>query len=223
MSNEMTRMTLLLLCLSSMLRPIAAHATFAEDFPSLSKYVFEQSASKIFFGGGLTPISVMNQKPDIALSIFQAHWITDYLDFELFNGMIGFSYLSSANSYSLTHFTFRTVPKFRLTHNISVGPLVGIEFVSFPGVTGITAKGGFVTPNQSFSTSGLIYGAVVSETFPIGKQYMLKINQTAYKQNYSTVSSSYGWQYVYDNTGLNADQSPIAPGMVFQLEFSFLY
>src|SRR4051812_17570158 len=88
-------------------------ASFQEDFPSLSKYLFVQPESKLFFGGGLTPVSVMNQKPDIALSIFQAHWITDYLDFELFNGMIGFSYLSSSNSNSLNHFTFRTAPKFR--------------------------------------------------------------------------------------------------------------
>lgn len=209
--------------MTSLVGGAAWGASFEEEYPNLQKYNFVAPDSNVYFGLGLAPISVMHQSPNLAVSLFQAHWINSWLDWELLNASVGFTYLNTNNSFALNDFTFRTCPKIRIGQTISVGFLVGMEFISFPSVTAITFKGGFATPDQPFSTSGLIYGGVISEVFSLGKGSKLRISQTAYTQTYSTLQTPDGWKYVFDNNALNTNQASIAPSMVYQIEFSFLY
>ncbi len=197
--------------------------SFQQQYPNIQKYLYHPPDSGVLFGFGVSPIAMMSQKPDLSLSIFQLHWLTPLIDYQIFNGSIGFTYLSTNSSYSINHFTFTTSIQLRLSKNISFGPLIGLEFINFPAVTAVTLKSGFKTPNQPLSTQGAIFGAVMSETFELSQVTQLRISQITYKQNYSTQYDSSGWQYLYDNNTLNLDPSAIASGMVYQLEFSFLY
>jgi hypothetical protein len=214
----------LLLALSVLFLSPRVSASIVDDFPNLSKYLYAQPASNLYFGVGITPLSIMASKPAVSISIFQTHWTWGLMDFELFNASVGITYSVKDSSTALTNFTFRSSPKLRITRNFSIGPLIGYEFVRFSAVNAKIINGTLATPVfEPFSSRGLIYGLLLSETFPIGQLYQLKANQVFYRQTYSTTGTFNGWQYLYASQALNADQSSIAPGSVFQLEFSFLY
>jgi hypothetical protein len=52
---------------------------------------------------------------------------------------------------------------------------------------------------------------------------MLKLNQVLYQETYSTTSTFDGWNFLYQDSGLENDTSPIKAGTVFALEFELLF
>jgi hypothetical protein len=214
-----------LVALASVSTPAAQAVTFEEEFPHLKKFLFTERQSNIYFGLGVSPLSIIKNKAGFGLSIFQIHYVKGMLDWEIFNG----SFITTASDLPDTSFrayTFRTAPKIKLFKILSAGPLLGLEFVNFPLIDSQIRNdaSGFSTRSDTFSSRGLIYGAAISETFNIGS-YTLKANQLIYRQTYSTLESQAdGWTYVYPGrSDLTIDQTPIAGGWVFMLEFSFLY
>jgi hypothetical protein len=212
----------MLIFLLSLLLP-SARASVVDEYPALQNYVFEEPRSGVRIGAGISPFGMMRDELSLSASLFQFHWVGRVFDWEV----LGINYASSLGSSDVTQartFTFRTVPKLRIGEVFSVGPLVGLEFVSFPELSAQIFNGSLVTPPEPFSSRGLIYGGAVSETFPMGRELSFKMNQVVYRQTYSTTNAAEsGWTYRYGTPALNQDQSPIAPGLVLLLEFSVLY
>lgn len=202
--------------------PAPAAPSFLDENPSLKKYIYREPDTHFYFGFGASPVTVFHNRFGFDVSVFQIHYMSPSLDWEIFNAAFGFT-LPDTNGIAARSYTFRTVPKWRLGKTLSVGPLLGYEFVSFPTVTAYLEKSLFTPVSYPFSAGGPIYGFAISETFDAGSDYKFKINELGYMQNYSTTGTSNGWKYYYDQSSLNADQSPIAPGWVFSFEFSFLY
>lgn len=202
-----------------------AEVNLVASYPHLKQYLFEEKDTLIRFGFGVSPLQIMKQKAAVGLSIFQVHLMTKRLDWEMFNGSFGMTISGEALS-KMYSFNFRSFPKWRISDGFSVGFLVGYEFVSFPEVKAqlrnpTTAHATFVEP---MSARGLIYGVGASQIMHTGKDdQLIRINEIVYKQNYSVLSSLYGWEYVYSDNALNTDTSPIESGYVFMLELSFLY
>lgn len=199
-----------------------ARADFLDDYPNLKSHIFREPETPIHFGFGAAPVRIMKNKAGVAVSIFQVHLNQRWLDWELFNATMGFS-ISSEDESRVNSFTFRTTPKFKITDGMSVGPLLGYEFVSFPDVNARLLSDGRASPFEPYSSRGLIFGAAVSQTFDIGQKYKLKLHQIVYKQTYSTSGTYDGWEYNYENNDYNLDATPLSPGPVFLLEFSLLY
>src|SRR5687768_15856049 len=99
--------------LATLLSTIAARADFTEEYPDLKKYKYEEPDTGVFLGFGLSPLTILNAKAGLALSFFQVHGVSEYLDIELFNAAYGQT-LSSEAASTIRHFTFRTSPKFRI-------------------------------------------------------------------------------------------------------------
>jgi hypothetical protein len=193
-----------------------------EEFPSLKKYTFREKESTLYLGFGISPLSLLGNQLFFTADIFELHFIRSYFDLELVNASFGVS-LASNSSMNSKHFTFRTSPKYRVTPTISVGPMVGWEFVSFPGVTDQLYKNNFSAPDEPFSSQGFVFGGEANENFSIGSDYFLKVSQLVYKQTYSVTQTPDGWTYLFDDPNLQANPNTIGPGWVFMLEFSLLY
>lgn len=213
-----------LLLLASVLAMSDARAGFLDDFPALSKLTFSESESRLYMGFGLSPFGIMKNKASYSVSVIQVHWLKDDYDVELFNATYGATIASGSPTTNLKTVSFHMAPKLRVFRSVSVGPLLGLEFVSFPDVRARIGNGTFFAPSEPFSTQGLIFGAAFSETFHVGEKGVFKVNQILYKQTYSPLESSVqGWNYYYENNALNRDQAPIAPGWAFILNISYLY
>jgi hypothetical protein len=201
-----------------------AHATFSEDFPGLSKLTFSETESRIYMGFGMSPFGILRNKASYSLSLIQVHWMRDDYDIEIFNASYGATLAADTPVTNLKTVLFYTAPKKKIFRSISAGPLLGLEFISFPEVIARIGNGTFFTPLQPFSTQKFIFGVAFSETFKVGEKSLLKANQLLYKQTYSPLESSVtGWNYYYDDNALNRSQDAIAPGWVFVLNFSLLY
>ena len=196
--------------------------SIVDAYPVLQKFIFTERASNTYIGFGLSPITIVNSKLAFSLNLFQVHYIAGLWDIELLSVSYGFSF-GANQAVNSDFFVFRTMPKFKLFNNISIGPLIGLEFVSFPGLQVQLNKNNFFTPSEAFSTSGFIMGASISETFNIGN-YLLKVSQIGYKETYSYTGTKNGWAYYFpDNSDINQDPTPIKPSFVIVLELSFLY
>ena len=199
------------------------HAIFLEEFPNLKDFVFNEPTSNTYFGLGLSPISIMNSKLYVAANLFQIHWINDRFDMEIFSASIG-STINSEDYSSSKHFTFRTIPKYRIFSFVSIGPLLGFEFVRFSNISARLYKDRYVTPYDVFSSNGLIYGLGISETIDQKNNRKIKISQNIYKQTYSTTTTNNGWTYLYQNPELavESNKDKISAGIVIMLEISYL-
>lgn len=217
-----SKITRLLLCFTVMLVVCRAHANITDEFPSLKKYTFREKDTSFYLGVGVSPISLLSNQILFTANVFELHYIKSQWDFELLTASFGMSVSSSAGLNS-NHFTLRTAPKYRINHTLSIGPLLGWEFVSFPNITARFYKGDLFSPDQPFSGNGLIYGGEANENFSIGSDYFLKISQVCYKQTYSVTQTPEGWTYYYDRPDIQANPSTIGPGWVFMLEVSLLY
>lgn len=199
-------------------------ASIVEEYPSLQNYVFEEPRSGVHIGAGLSPFGMMRDNLSLGASLFQFHWITSRLDWEVFSAAFTMSLASSDDVSKSTNFTFRTAPKYRINDTFSIGPMIGYEFVSFPNLSSQIFNGTLATPAEPFSSRGMVYGGILSETFPLNRDFKFKMNQVVYRETYSTTNAnSDGWIYRYGTPALNQDQGPIDPGTVFMLEFSVLY
>jgi hypothetical protein len=197
-------------------------AGFLESFPELRPLVFEEPSSPMRLGIGGSPLGIMKHKVFMSASFFQAHWIDRRLDAELVN--LSFGMTQARSSYAASqHFTARTVPKIRVNEVFSVGPLLGYEWVSFPDEDARLMKNRWHTPWEPFSSRGMIYGALLAETFPWGK-HQIRVSQVYYQQTYPTTDAGDGWKSHYASDELEADpeKEEIKADQVFGIEFAVL-
>jgi hypothetical protein len=204
-------------------QPAPPEGGFLETFPHLKPYVYEEPKSGFFLGLGLSPVGILGNSMMFSANFFELHWIRDRYDVELLNASYAFT-RAETSEFQSTHFTFRTSWKYRFFGPISAGPLIGYEYVSFPGIGARIFQGGKIQPSsEPFSSEGWIYGAMVSETFKYEKDYLIKINELAYEETYSTTHTAQGWTYIYDDQSIQQDNSKIKAGTVIMIEGSFLY
>jgi hypothetical protein len=199
-----------------------AEASILETHAHLKDYLFEEPKSNFYLGFGLTPVGLLRGRMLFAANFFQLHWLSGMWDLELLNASFGFTSTQQTTLQS-NHFVFRTAPKVKLFKLISLGPVLGYEFVSFPEVKSRLFKNQFATPTEPFSSGGVIYGFMASETFTYKDDYLIKVNQLVFKQNYSTEKTLEEWYYLYDRADLRADKTPIEGDLVFMIEIALLF
>src|SRR6185437_11023470 len=125
---------------------------FLEKYPHLRDNVYQEPDSHFYLGlsagGGL-----VQSRMYFSANFFQAHYISDQWDLELFSATYGQT--TAQPSYAQSHnFVFRTVPKYRWNDFLSIGVLLGYEFVSFPNVSSTIYKNTQETLPEPFSSSG---------------------------------------------------------------------
>lgn len=203
--------------------PPPVNASFLDLYPQLKSYLYQEPPSGLFVGLGLTPVGVLKNSFMFTGNFFELHWIKDRYDIEILDAAYGVTE-SQASEFQSTHFTFRAAPKYRFFGILSAGPLIGYELVSFPNVGARLFRSPKIQPSsEPYSARGFIFGAMLSETVSYKKDYLIKINELAYQETYSTSPPAGGWSYIYDDSNLQLDQSKISASTVFMLEISFLY
>jgi hypothetical protein len=204
-------------------KALPSDASILKENPNLEKYVFSEPRSAVEIGFGLSPFGMIRDQMSISANLFQFHWVTTHLDWEVFSLSFAESLGGDDDSRS-KQFTLRTVPKYRINQTFSIGPLLGYEFVSFPDLQSQLFNGTLTTPQEAFSSRGVVYGGVLSETFPLNEDLKFKVNQVVYKETYSTTNANEaGWTNQFSNPALNQNTGPINPGTVIMFEFSLLY
>lgn len=203
-------------------------AVFLEEFPHLKQHLFSEPDTHLRLGVGVSPVQIMKNQEGLSANLLEIHWTKDWLDWELFTVSYGRT-LSSEPTSQINAFTFRTIPKYRVSKVLSIGPLVGFQLISFPNVTAKLKKTmlDHSTPSspefEPLSVRGVIFGAAASETFDFGTHYVLKVSQIVYKQDYDPTGTKNGWTYYFSDDALNSSTDLISPGMVFLFEVSVLY
>lgn len=203
---------------------LAPGQSIVEQHPSLKSFLFVEPKSNLYFGFGLNPVTVMKSRVGGSVSFFQLHYIYRRIDFELFNASFGAAVARDSGANS-SQFLFRTSPKFRIFPGFSVGPMVGLEFISFSNIDAKLTRARFFSPYEPFSTHGFVLGAMASQLVSLGNDRFLRINELAYQQHYSVTKAGAGWEYEFRNPTLqnDAERALIKPGNVFVLEFSLLF
>lgn len=197
--------------------------SITETYPHLADLTFKEPRSNFYLGFGLAPIGVLHGRTMFAINFFQLHWIRDYWDVEIMNASYGVT-LAQPSYLESRHFQFRFSPKMRFFKMLSVGPLFGYEFVSFPGINTKIFKAPYGSQNyEPFSSKGPMYGAMLSETFTIWTDYILKLNQAYIFQTYSTQKTEDGWDYLYEKREIRTDKSSIEADTIILFELSLLF
>lgn len=194
-----------------------------ERHPHLKKQLFAEPTSNYWLGVSLSPIGVVKDRFLFSAHFFQLHYLGAWIDFELID--VAWAQTTTRPDYvQSNHFVFRTSPKLRLGSVLSVGPLLGYEFVSFPAIAARLNKDNLETQrSEPFSTRGTIYGVSVTQTFSLDGNYKLRVVENIYQQSYSTEKGAYDWSYRFDILALNSDRTPISSGTVFNLEVGLLF
>jgi hypothetical protein len=202
---------------------VPAGTGFLDAFPKLRNYLFEEPNSGFFLGFGFSPVGLLGNQFMFTGNFFEVHWIHGNYDLELFDASYSAT-RGQSSEFQSTHFTFKTVPKYRIFGPISVGPLVGYESVSFPGVGVRILRSGFIEPNsEPLSMAGWIFGAAVSQTFNYAKGYLLKFNESIYQETYNSRGMINGWNYYFDDQALQTNRGSISAGTVLMFDASLLY
>jgi hypothetical protein len=199
----------------------APEPPFLESFPHLSEYLFKEPTSPYYFGLGLTPIGVLKDKVMLEANFFQIHYIDETMNWEIFSASFG-NTVAQTGLYQSNHFIFRSSPKFFIGSVVSVGPLVGYEFVSFPNVTARLYKAPYIAPHEPFSSRGMIYGFMISQTFKY-KSGHLQVNEVVFKETYSVKETDQHWMYLFDQPELQANPDKIGPSTIMKVEISYLF
>lgn len=202
--------------------PSSSELSFIDRYPHLKQNLATEPEANFYLGLSIGALGVLKNRLLFSANFFQLHYITDYWDTEMLS--ISFAATTGTPDYIQSkHFTFRSIPKYRISKMISVGPLFGYEFVSFPQVSAVLYDDGFQTKTEPFSSAGLIYGLGVSENFETEKGHKIKVNQVVYQQKYSTEHAGHGWSYLFDLKTLRTDPAPIQAGVLFLLEVGVLF
>lgn len=194
---------------------------FMESFPSLKSYLYKEPASNYFLGLGLSPVGVLKDRTVFTGDFFQLHYRSDLWDLLLFSASYGVTRAQVA-IYQSNNFTFTTAAKMRIGQILSLGLLAGYEFVNFPNLNATLVKVPYQTPLESFSSRGMIYGAIASQTFNY-RSYLLQISELGYQQTYSNVKTAEDWTYYYDNKAVRANPALVGPGFVAMIKVSLLF
>ena len=197
--------------------------SIVEEFPGLNKFLFKEADNGVRIGFGISPIGLKAESVLFSINFFQIHYLTPWLDWEIFSSSFGLLTGDSPKTKSF-NFVFRTAPKFRVFKNVSFGVVAGIEFVRYPEIDAIIYKDPLASRDyEPFSNSGLIYGLTASQNFEIMTEYLLKLNQVVYFQTYSVEETREGWEYLFRDGEIRRDTGPIEPDTVFMLEVSLLF
>jgi hypothetical protein len=200
-----------------------ADQSFLGLYPQLKNYVYEEPPSGFFLGLGASPVGLLHNRMMFTGNFFELHWIKDRYDIEILNAAYSIT-KAQTSEFASTAFTFRAAPKYRFFGNISGGPLLGYELVSFPDVGAKIYRSPYIQPqSEPFSSRGWIYGLEFSETWNWSKGTLFKITEVFYQQTYSATTTDHGWTYRFDDANLQNDQSDIGPSTVMMVEFSFLF
>ena len=160
----------------------------------------------------------------VGVNIFEFLWGSDLWDIEIFKAQVGFG-IAKENYTGSKHFTLRASPRIKILKYLSVGPVVGYEFISFPDVSVRLNEGNLFTPFEPFSSRGMIYGVSFAETIQVEANYQFTLQQTIYRQTYSTTKSNDGWTYFYERDEIQDDplHALIEPSIVFLLGASLTF
>lgn len=213
---------ILLLLANNLFAAPPPSSSIVEEYPDLKKFTFQEPHSDFYLGFGISPITIMRNKVCFSANVFQLAWLIPRWDLEIINVSFGFT-VAKDNVATSRHFTIRTFPKVKITEFISIGPLFGLEFVSFPQLNARTTNGLFQTPAEPFSSVGFVYGGGVSQVIALGEGRLLRLNEAVYKQTYATDKNQHDWTYVYNDNNIQSDRDPIKPGFVFMIEISLLF
>lgn len=194
---------------------------FLENYPNLKPYIYKEPGSGFYMGFGLIPIGVLKDKTLLAADFFQLHYINSNWDYQILGASYGVTRAQST-AYQSNNFTFTSHVKFKWGSLFSFGPLIGYEYVTFPNLDAKLIKSPYQTPYEAYSSRGMIYGGIVSETFAY-KEYLIQVSEVVYKQTYSNVKTKENWTYYYDSPDVRADPGLVAPAMVSMVEFSILF
>ncbi len=207
-------------------------AQLIQDFPELKKFLYQPPKAPIYIGVGVSPLGIMGSKLFTGINLFQAHYISSFWDVEIFSATVGQA-RSNKNFANSNHFFARTSPKIIVmnifqTGTVSVGPVAGLEFVSFPKIPVKKRQPDTnqITPDfEDLTSSGYFYGFMVSETFILAKDRRFKMNQTIFKQSYDVKKTERGWIFDYQDSSiaLTDNQKEIQADTVFMLEFAYLF
>jgi hypothetical protein len=195
---------------------------FLEEFPHLTQQIYLPPRSPFLFSLSLGLLGLLKDRMLFTLNFFQLHHMSDNWDHELLS--VSYGSTTTKPSYIQSHhFTFRTSPKWRVINAVSIGPLLGYEYVSFPQIQAQLRKGIYQTDLVSFSTKGAIYGLMVSENIKLDSGSIVRVSQMAYKQTYSTTKGEHDWSYNYEISSLRKDTTPIEGGTVLLLELGIMF
>lgn len=201
------------------------------EYPELKKFLYIPPKAPIYVGLGAAPISLMGSKLFFNVSLFQVHYISDPWDIEIFSASIGQA-KSDKEFANSRHFTGRFSPKYSFmdifdTGRVSAGIVLGMEYVQFNSIPTKKARGGLTTDKfEDLTTSGYIYGLVLSQTFTMAKDRKFKVSQMFYKQNYNVREAEYGWAFQPQDVNIldnSTNEDEISKKSVFLIEFAFLF
>ncbi len=199
-----------------------ADSEFLQKFPQLQQYIYKEPSSHFYQGISGVPVGFLKDRVMFAVNFFQIHYLTSDWDYELFS--VTFGTTTTKPSYVQSdHFIFRTFPKYRINETWSIGVLAGFEYVSFGKISSKLYKNGWETPEEGFSSKGVIWGGGLTQTYSLESGNKFRVSEVAFKQTYSTTSADHGWAYLYSNQSLRQDTTPIDAGMVIMIELGILY
>jgi hypothetical protein len=208
----------------SVVGPPLPDSPFLERFPNLKPLLLTDPETRLHIGFGATPLSFMPGKVAVGISALQVHYIDDSLDWEIFNASVDLAV--GGGQGSSRHFVFRTAPKYRIFQAVSVGPLAGYEYVTYPNILAEISKGGFVSNPEPFSAQGLIFGGQVCESLPLKESRIFRVTETVYRQTYTIdkpTADSFGVRFVDPALELDPEKAVVKAGTIFQIEFSLLF
>jgi hypothetical protein len=199
----------------------APEVPFLDTYPHLRNLLFREPDSGFRFGMGIEPIGMLKDRVYFSFNFFQVHYIKDRINWEVLNASYGQT-IAQQSAFQSKNFVFRTAPKFRFSDMLSAGPLIGYEFLSFPNIKARLYKAPYISPSEPFSSRGMIYGFMASQTFHY-KENLLQVSEVFFKQTYSVEETPEHWTYIYDDPNVQADQKLIGPNMVIMVEVSYLF
>ena len=199
----------------------AEETSFLDAYPALKEYVYHEEPSNFYLGFGLSPIGVLKDRTVFSADFFQLHHISERWDYQILAASFGITRAQSS-TYQSNNFLFTTSVQMRIGNTFSAGPLLGYEFVTFPSLNARLLKTPYETPSEAFSSQGLVYGAIVSQSFPY-KSYLIQISELGYQQTYSNRHSPENWTYYYNAPEVRQNPSLVGPSFVAKVQFSFLF
>lgn len=195
---------------------------FLEEFSGLKEHVSATNRSNIWIGVGFSPVRVLKNNLGYSVSPFQLHFVKTDWEWEVVNVSYGTSFSGDQMAQSRS-FLFRTYPQLRLGERFSVGPVLGYEFVSFPHVKSRLTKLDFNTPEEPFSSKGVIYGVGASQKLVQWEDSVLRLSEFLLKQTYDTQTTFSRWKYAFSDPALSGAIKPMDPGIVFMVEAALLF